>query len=133
LDSITSSAFSSALIYQGLSSQTPQELQAAGVFTIPTSPVAAPATTSSATSSDGTTDSTSSSDSTASTSTTTGTTSLGLSASAIASLQASVQNSSANPFMLANTYQILNTGAGQSISMMGAASASVGQQVDTTA
>jgi hypothetical protein len=130
LDSITSNAFSSALIYQGLSSQTPQELQTAGVFTIPTSPVAAPATAGSTASSYGSTDSTSSSDSAAST---TGTPSLGLSASTIASLQASVQNAGANPFMLANTYQILNTGDGQSISMMGASSASVGQQVDTTA
>jgi hypothetical protein len=33
--------------------------------------------------------------------------------------------------MLASTYQLLNTGAGQAITMTADASSSVGQQVDT--
>ena len=127
ISSANSSAFTSALTYQNLSTETPAQLQTAGVFTIPTSPVAAPSPTASTASSDSTTDSVSSSDTADS-----ATTSTGLSSSQIASLQASVQSASANPFMLANTYQLLNTGAGQSISMMGASSASVGQQVDAT-
>ena len=116
-------SFSSALVYQGLSTETPQQLQTAGVFTIPTSPVAPTPTT--ATSGTDTSDSTDTSTTPAPSSTP----DTNAAASAMAALSASITSS--NFFATATTYQLLTTGSGQAIATMGGSASSLGQQVDT--
>ena len=119
----TAFSFSSALVYQGLSTETPQQLQTAGIFTIPTSPVAAPPTTAtSGTDTSGSTDTTS-------TPATSATPDTSTAASAMAALSASITSS--NFFATATTYQLLATGSGQAIATMGGSASGLGQKVDT--
>jgi hypothetical protein len=103
-------SFASALQYQGLSSETPQQLQTAGVISVPAAPDAA------------TTD----------TSVTAATSGLSPTDTETAELVATMSAGPTGPIdpsFLAGAYQLVNT---QTVQVIGGSIAGVGQQVDTT-
>ena len=106
IDGTSDFSFSSALQYQGLSTETPQQLQTAGVIPIPD----------------------------ATSSTATPSASLTPSESETAELMSSMNGGSgspSDPTELAGAYELLSTNGAQTVQVIGSTLGSIGQQVDT--